>query len=429
MRQADSTIKGYLYQFNKSIFEILHMSDDNFLVLEGVIEDIDILTPTSKTTIQCKYHEDKKYTISSVAVPIIEMLCNYCESSYMGKNIKYVLYAFFADNVDDINVLDFKDFLDSTQDKEILTKYFHRIYNIPDAEILNISNKPKKTAIDKEKLIAYYKANRSALSIRISIDDFWSNFSYVKAEQFDQLKEMVIDELRNISDETTATTLYYPNAFSYVALKSAMKKESDRQVSKKSLIEFLAKQKTILLNQWTLEAIDRKALLKAKRASMTSFFASNSDIRAFVFSDDFLCKNEGTIIPFIREYIGKYFKKIRLQKPPIFVFGDKSYELMQDIIMELYKYQQPVNSGMVGSQFIKESFINDNNCSNNYVCKIAQLSNIDRYVLEQCHVNQLYIVGTVETSLENNNYFVEFLTVSTVDELRYLVGLSKNMEA
>ena len=77
MRQADSTIKGYLYQFNKSILEILRMPDQDSLVLEGIIEDIDILSPTSTTTIQCKYHEDKKYTISSVAVPIIEMLCNF----------------------------------------------------------------------------------------------------------------------------------------------------------------------------------------------------------------------------------------------------------------------------------------------------------------------------------------------------------------
>ena len=65
MRQADSTIKGYLYQFNKSIYEILQSKDDEIVTLEGVIEDIDIQSPTSLTTIQCKYHEDKKYHWSS----------------------------------------------------------------------------------------------------------------------------------------------------------------------------------------------------------------------------------------------------------------------------------------------------------------------------------------------------------------------------
>ena len=38
MRQADSTIKGYLYQFNKYIYEILQSKDDEIVTLEGVIE-------------------------------------------------------------------------------------------------------------------------------------------------------------------------------------------------------------------------------------------------------------------------------------------------------------------------------------------------------------------------------------------------------
>lgn len=428
MRQADSTIKGYLYQFNKSILEILRLSDGNSLVLEGVIEDIDILSPTSTTTIQCKYHEDKKYTISSVAVPIIEMFCNYCESSYVGKDIHYILYAYFADNVDRIESSDFLGFLNTTQDKEILTKYFHRIFTIPDANILKISNKAKKTASDKEVLVSYYKAQRSGLSPRVSVEDFWSNFSYVKAEKFDRLKELVFEELEKIADQETASTLYYPNAFSYVASLSAKKSTLERTVSKEDLVGFLLQQKTILLNRWTLKAIDRKALLKAKRESLASFFASNSDMRAFVFSDGFLSNNADAVIPFIREYLGKYYKKPKLQKPPIFVFGDKSIDLMQNVIIELYKYQQPVNAGMVGMQFVEDSFINDNNCPNNYVCKISQLCNITTDVLERCHVNQLFIVGTIDISLESNNYFTELLAVSTTSELRYLVGVSRSLE-
>lgn len=73
MRQADSAIRGYLYQFNKSIYEILQLADGAEITLEGVIEDIDIQSLSSTTTIQCKYHEDKKFKISDVAAPILEM--------------------------------------------------------------------------------------------------------------------------------------------------------------------------------------------------------------------------------------------------------------------------------------------------------------------------------------------------------------------
>lgn len=428
MRQADSTIRGYLYQFNKSILEILRLSEDDSITLEGTIEDIDILSPTSATTIQCKYHEDKKYQISSVAVPIIEMLCSYCESSYIGKDIKYFLYAYFSENVDSIEMSDFVNFLNSTQDKDILIKYFHRIYSVPDSTILSIANKGKKNASDKEKLATYYKANRVSLSLRVNISDFWACFKYIKAEKFDELKESVIRELGKITDQDTAVAIYYPNAFSYVALLSAKPDVKDRTVVRSDLINFLAQQKTILLNKWTLEATGRKKLLKSKKDILASLFATNPDVRAFVFSDEFLKRNSGTIIPFIREYISKYFKKPKLQKPPVFVFGDNCFDLMQNVIIELYKYQQSVNTGLVGMQFVEDSFIYDKNCPSNYACKIALLSNITANILEQCHVNQLYAVGTIGKALDSNNYFTELLDVPTVNELRYLVGLNKSME-
>jgi len=144
MRQADSTIKGYLYQFNKSLLEILTADGGVSIVLEGVIEDLDIHSLSSIKTIQCKYHEDKKYQISNVASPILEMFCHYCESIYLGKSVSYILYAYYYENVDDINVSAFVDFLNLTKDREILCKYFHRIYYIPDPGILTVAAKQKK---------------------------------------------------------------------------------------------------------------------------------------------------------------------------------------------------------------------------------------------------------------------------------------------
>jgi hypothetical protein len=40
-RVADSTIKGFMYQFNLSLNEILK-SNDEVIILEGIIEDIDV---------------------------------------------------------------------------------------------------------------------------------------------------------------------------------------------------------------------------------------------------------------------------------------------------------------------------------------------------------------------------------------------------
>ncbi len=428
MRQADSTIKGYIYQFNKSIYEILLADNDSEITLEGVIEDIDISSPTSLTTIQCKYHEDKKYQMSSVAVPILEMLCNFCETSYLGKDVKYKLYAYYQENVDDIELTDFINFIKSTQDKDIIVKYFYRIYSIPDSSILATANKIKKSSDDKNNLIAYYNKNKNSLSLRVAIADFWKHFEYIKAEQFDALKESILVELCKLTDVDTASSLFYPNAFSYIASMSSKADVNKRKTSRGQFIDFLSHQKTVLLNQWTLEALDRKAILKAKKESLAPMFASNTEVRAFLLSDGFLHTNSDFIIPFIREYVGKYYKKPRLQKPPIFIFGSNHSDLMQNVIVELYKYQQTVNNGMVGLQFFEDSFINGSNYSSNYVCKVASECNISIEVLEKCLVNQLYIIGKSNHNMCSINYEEEILDISSIKELKYLIGLNKTLE-
>ena len=410
------------------MWTMLEAENDAAIVLEGVIEDIDIYSTTSMTTIQCKYHEDKKYQISSVAPPILEMLCHYCESAYLGKEVSYILYAHYAENVESVDMDTFVAFLDSTIDRDVLCRYFHRIYNVPNIDMLTLANKSQKSKEEKDLLVNYYKSNRSTLTLRADISNFWKVFTYVKAEQFEILKDKVIRKLEEITDYETAISMYYPNAFSMIASLSAKSTESERTLTKNQLVLFLTQQKSVLLNKWTLEALDKEQILKAKKAYLSSAFSTNPDIRAFIFSDSFLDNVNENVIGFIHEYLNKYFKKPRLQKPPIFIFGNNHSALMQKALLELYKYQKSVNTGLIGNIFVPDSFVNNKNCSADFVCKMVLLENITVEMLEQCQVNQLYIVGTINESLASVNYFVEELDVLNIDTIRYLVGLSKTWE-
>lgn len=427
MRQANSTIKGYLYQFNKSILEILSAEDEASIILEGVIEDIDIQLPNATSTIQCKYHEDAKFTMSSVTAPILEMVCHYNKCVALGKSTQYILYAHYDENVKEIDTAAFENYISTTSSKELQLSYFHKIYTISDASILELANKSKKSKNDKEIILSYYSSNRSSLKLCFEWSKFWGCFKYVPAEEFEELKEKVIGKLCEQTDRKTAEDLYYPNAFSMVANISAKPEISERTIDKKEFLEELKSKESVLVTKWLLVGLDKKKILQAKKQYLSNRFSFNTAIRAFVFSEQFSSENKDKIIPFIQDYIDKYYKKKTLQRPPLFIFENDS-DIIQKVILGLHKYQKSVNSGFVGNVFMTDSFINNTDCSAEFVCKITSLHNINVEILESCKVNQLYIIGNVETELSSSNYYTEQMEVDEINELRYLVNLDKNLE-
>ena len=105
---------------------------------------------------------------------------------------------------------------------------------------------------------------------------------------------------------------------------------------------------------------------------------------------------------------------------------------MQSVLLELYKYQKSANTGLVGTTFVEASFVNNQNCPSDFVCKIAMLKNINVSTLEQCNVNQLYIVGSkteFPQDLTSSDYTLEELNITDINALKYLVGLTRTMEA
>ena len=91
-RTATHTIKGFNYQFNKTILEILNAKSDTKIVLEGYIEDIDVFKRNETIAIQCKYYESsEKLTTSILAKPILDMIVAFINNN----NIKYKLYIHY----------------------------------------------------------------------------------------------------------------------------------------------------------------------------------------------------------------------------------------------------------------------------------------------------------------------------------------------
>src|ERR1019366_3828174 len=93
-RAADYTIKGFLYQFNKTLLEILNSQEDSIITVEGIVEDVEIVTPAMMTAIQCKYHEaSDTFTQSAIFKPLLQMMDHFHANA--GADIRYILFAHY----------------------------------------------------------------------------------------------------------------------------------------------------------------------------------------------------------------------------------------------------------------------------------------------------------------------------------------------
>lgn len=130
-RIASSTIKGFLYQFNVTLKELLNVDNEEVFV-EGRIEDIDILNGENIKAIQCKYHESKEnYSPSHISKAILQMLKT--EKEYINKaTINYKLYAYFPNL--NIGKRDFSreelDEILKTKNQSMIVNYISHIIKI-----------------------------------------------------------------------------------------------------------------------------------------------------------------------------------------------------------------------------------------------------------------------------------------------------------
>lgn len=97
-RSAESTIAGYLYQFDKTIIELIKQEDNDTVICVEGIEDIDIenINELDNTSVQVKYYAKTTYKTSEIKEPIQQMFKHFKEVIKNNLNRRnYYLYAFF----------------------------------------------------------------------------------------------------------------------------------------------------------------------------------------------------------------------------------------------------------------------------------------------------------------------------------------------
>lgn len=95
-RSAHAAIKGYFYQFDHTILQLLEApSGKSSVVVEG-IEDIDISSDDGDVFVQCKLYEGTEYNHSLIKDAVSQMLKHFHSAGYpANRKSKYRLYGYY----------------------------------------------------------------------------------------------------------------------------------------------------------------------------------------------------------------------------------------------------------------------------------------------------------------------------------------------
>ncbi len=399
-RTADYTIQGFLYQFNKTALEILRAYDDDIVTIEGIVEDVEIASPSSLTAIQCKYHEaSTTFTPSAIFKPLLQMLRHYCGNS--TADIRYVLFAHFPGITTPPPTVDkaaFEAALGST-DKE-LQKY---IQDIP--------------------------AN-------IDLDAFGVKFAMEFGPGYDDLVAQVCRELEiNGIPADDIETLAYPNTIHIIATVSARHQVAARQTTRRHFVTELKSIRTTAISRWTLALKTKKQLLEARRKQLKVHLDKNTRLRYLLVHPSSIEDYDTEIVLFIRDYIDKYhFKPAHINTAVLCLCAPRNE--VQDIQRRLYAKGIVTTDGYIGTHFEPSFFFRDplsskgagGTMQREFALRILSWDD-HGLVLNSNKCDDLFIIGEPNCDcLDTVDVNVERLAGVTIKEVKYVMGVSNVYE-
>jgi len=395
-RVADYTIKGFLYQFHKSALEILNADDSATINIEGVIEDVEVVTPTMTTGIQCKYHEAKtNFTLSTIYKPLLQMLSHF--AAHPQEAIKYVLFAHF-----------------------------------PGAETASSSVGKSECESALASTDKALKKLVESVPSTVDIDNFITKFTIEFGPCYDTLVAQVSKALEdNGIPVDEIETLAYPNAINIIAGISILHNSAERQTTRKQFLDQLNEIRTTAISRWTLALKTKEKLLKARRKQLKVHLDKNSRLRYLFIDPNTVSDYESQIVLFLSDYIDKYhFKPAHISTPVLCLCATRAE--VQDIQHRLYTKGIVTTDGYVGTQFEEAHFFRDPFSAKGAVGTVQRefalrITNWEDHgdVLNNRKCDDLFILGEPDCgSLETIDINVAWLSGATIKEIGFVMGIN-----
>ena len=233
-REAISTIKGYYYQFDYFILQLLQLQDDDDSVRIEGIEDIDIISEECTKAVQCKYYDGTRCSPSVISKAVRPMLKHFAENK--DSTLLYKLYGHYNSGEDSITL-------------------------------------PLTTDYVKQKFFTYTESKKKHIlhdELGLSDEDlkkFLERFDLqLQADTYESQIEKIVAYLQNILNctEYDARYFYYNNALAFVKDVAVKKNILARTITKAKFMATIGTRQN-LFDQWYIEYIGFEKYYKAAR--------------------------------------------------------------------------------------------------------------------------------------------------------------------
>ena len=321
-RSAISTIKGYFYQFDKSILEILEQSNETDMVTIEGIEDIDIENSDERNFIQCKYYEKTDFDNSIIRKPIQLMFRHYLENRTepKDKNFTYRLYGYYKKGHEKLLEL-------TTENLKTYFLDFSKFGVIDESGNSNYQIKNKKGEVIFEETVK-----------DDDIEDFKNHlFIDIKADsyenQIEKIKSKIQNDLSDYSEEDIE--LIYFNALKIIKDLACAHNIEKRQISKKEFWDRI-KTKNYYFERWMSELLEWKNYKKIIHKKYFPRVSNLSPAHRFFILD---CQGESVnnVKNVISEISRKYSRLIHQFSPYVYLYNTLNVDFVTELKEKLYE--------------------------------------------------------------------------------------------
>lgn len=296
-RQAEATLKGFQYQFDKTILEILSADNGETVLVEG-LEDLDVEGHTILESIQCKYHELSNYSKRLIQDPVLKMLKGFKESTSSSKQLKYRLFIHLKNkpqryDLENLSLNDWK-------------------------EILDLSSPDKQ---EQTFLMSY-------LTVELG-----SSIEEQKSKVLNKIQETFL--LSNQDEKA----LLYAALQTFILETAQKKKDQDRKIIKQSLIEkFSNTIQRVFYAGYSRWLGEEKYIQFLKKTIKSQCLLGKTKNRLIFLDLDSMNVSENQIVHFINDLLSKHFaigKTLYDAKPFIVVIKTKNPDQLKVLKQKL----------------------------------------------------------------------------------------------